>query len=346
MKITRENYEPFFLDYLEGNLNELLVNEFIEFLRQNPDLKEELRLFEAVTLPSETINFSGKEKLYRSPYDKNEIFDTHSVAFIEGDLSGEEVSSFLAYVETHPERKKELELFKETKLVPDESVTFRNKSKLYKQPAINPLLIWPVRIAAVLLISIALWNLWPSDVTEIARQPVVSDLQPDYTGPGESTGTIIHQQEEASSEIPAIVNNIVAEAKPAVEHPVNTIIPDADPAFIATSQRSDLEPPALLPLKKASLERSSREPLLATTTFEEKFDIDGGTEENVYLTDRLKEKAGLEEFSFARLVRSGLQLASDVSNDRISYATNSEGDIIALSLDTRLLGFRIPVGKK
>ena len=42
MKINRNNYEAFFIDYLEGNLDEKMVDDFIEFLQQNPDLKEEL----------------------------------------------------------------------------------------------------------------------------------------------------------------------------------------------------------------------------------------------------------------------------------------------------------------
>jgi len=346
MKITRENYEPFFLDYLEGILNELLVNELIEFLHQNPDLKEELLLFEVVNLPSENINFNGKEKLHRAPYDKNEIFDNHSVAFIEGDLPEEEITSFLAYIENHPERKRDLALFKETKLIPDESVTFPVKSKLYKTLPIRRLMLWPLRIAAVLLVSIALWNLWPSHLPETVRQPVVSELQPGYTSPDPSQVAINHQQDKPLAEISAVVNKTVAEAEPSVEQLVKTITTEAEPALIATTERSTLVSPAMLPLKKASLEISSHQPLLATTAPVDKSEIDGVWEENVYLTDRLKAKAGLEEFSFARLVRSGLQLASDLSNDRISYATNSDGEVIALSLDTRMVGFRIPVGKK
>ena len=42
MKINRNNYEVFFMDYLDGNLDESVVNDFIEFLQKNPDLKEEL----------------------------------------------------------------------------------------------------------------------------------------------------------------------------------------------------------------------------------------------------------------------------------------------------------------
>ena len=31
MKINRENYESFFIDYLEGNLDERQVNDFIDW---------------------------------------------------------------------------------------------------------------------------------------------------------------------------------------------------------------------------------------------------------------------------------------------------------------------------
>ncbi|MBC8005772.1 MAG: hypothetical protein H7X84_09885, partial [Verrucomicrobia bacterium] len=47
-KITRDNYEAFFLDYLEGNLEETLIDQFLDFLEKNPDLKEELHLFENI----------------------------------------------------------------------------------------------------------------------------------------------------------------------------------------------------------------------------------------------------------------------------------------------------------
>ena len=39
--INRDNYEAYLLDYLEGNLEESAVNEFIEFLKQNPRLQED-----------------------------------------------------------------------------------------------------------------------------------------------------------------------------------------------------------------------------------------------------------------------------------------------------------------
>ena len=63
-----------------------------------------------------------------------------------------------------------------------------------------------------------------------------------------------------------------------------------------------------------------------------------------FLTDRIKEQIGFNTFSFRKLVRSGIKLASDLSGERFSYTTGSTGEVIALSLDTRLVGLKIPVG--
>lgn len=52
-KITRHNYEAFFLDYLEGNLSEAQKAELSVFLKEHPDLAEEIDDFELVSLKPE-----------------------------------------------------------------------------------------------------------------------------------------------------------------------------------------------------------------------------------------------------------------------------------------------------
>ena len=86
MKITRDNYEPFFLDYLEGNLDENKIDQFLDFLEKNPDLKEELQLFEHVNLPEEHFDFSGKESLYKSAAEEKLMLENKVIAYLEGDM--------------------------------------------------------------------------------------------------------------------------------------------------------------------------------------------------------------------------------------------------------------------
>src|SRR5680860_40980 len=100
MEINRNNYETYFIDYLEGNLNELLVNDFIEFLQQNPDLKEELSHFETLSVEPENILFSKKNNLYKDKYDSEKEFNRAAVANLEGDISDIEKAEFDHYILT------------------------------------------------------------------------------------------------------------------------------------------------------------------------------------------------------------------------------------------------------
>ena len=107
MKINRNNYEAFFIDYLEGNLDERLVDDFIEFLQQNPDLKEELSLFEPISIGHEEITFNKKELLFKEKYDAENVFNQAAVASVEGDISAMEKIEFENYLSAHPEKQKE-----------------------------------------------------------------------------------------------------------------------------------------------------------------------------------------------------------------------------------------------
>jgi len=63
MNLNRNNYEAYFIDFLEGNLNPAHVDQFLEFISQNPDLKEELHWFELISRPTEQVSFQYKNKL-------------------------------------------------------------------------------------------------------------------------------------------------------------------------------------------------------------------------------------------------------------------------------------------
>jgi len=64
MKINRENYEVYFLDYLEGKLPPDLVDELLIFMDKNPDLKDEFEGLDTVALaPDEDIVFENKDSL-------------------------------------------------------------------------------------------------------------------------------------------------------------------------------------------------------------------------------------------------------------------------------------------
>jgi len=50
MEISRQNYEQYFVDYLDGKLNEKQVGILMSFIEFNPDLKVELADIEKMCL--------------------------------------------------------------------------------------------------------------------------------------------------------------------------------------------------------------------------------------------------------------------------------------------------------
>ena len=377
MKITRENYEPFFLDYLEGNLDEHLIDGFLEFLQQNPDLKNELRSFENIPLPEDEIPFSGKEKLYRQELDQPETFQYRAIASLEGDLSPDEEEEFNEYVASHPQAAQEYARFRMTKLQPDHSVTYAQKDKLYRQPAIRPLIFTVMRVAAVLLVAVTIWSIWPDETREILNRPVISEVVPVPADPGpdqpsgdnsratDPAGTPSTAQNQSfpqtvsgnkrphqqSDNQEAVRPEAGKQIDPVLHIPVSTQVNSSglngQLADIPVSRRETMEIPGSLPSIKPALGQLKTETLIAAANPVEQLSReDQSQEEAIYLTDRLRERAGLENFSFSKLVRSGIDLASDLSGEKVSYATSDDGSIVALSLNTRLLGLRIPVGRK
>ncbi|TVR85725.1 MAG: hypothetical protein EA411_12295 [Saprospirales bacterium] len=71
MKIDRDNYEQFAIDFLEGTLPKEQREAFEEFLAQNPDIAEEMEDLQQAVLKlemaGETPVFSRKESLYQTP---------------------------------------------------------------------------------------------------------------------------------------------------------------------------------------------------------------------------------------------------------------------------------------
>jgi hypothetical protein len=155
-KITLDNYEEFFLDYMEGNLSAQEQIVLDDFLVQNPELKEELEEMELFSLAEEDVQM-GKESLKEIPFKSN--FDDFCVAKIEGDLSLEEEFMFDEFVNANPNRIEDVKLYKKTKLNPDHSIIYPDKESLQKKKRkLLPLWISGVGIAASILILFSIWN--------------------------------------------------------------------------------------------------------------------------------------------------------------------------------------------
>ncbi len=132
MKINRDNYALFFLDFFEGILPEGDREELMRFLELHPDLKEEFDDFEMVRLQGdEQVHFPDKMSLKKEvvPDDHETLF----AAYVEGDLDDADARRVEEMVASDPRYERELALMKRTKLEPA-TETFPDKQSLKQAP--------------------------------------------------------------------------------------------------------------------------------------------------------------------------------------------------------------------
>jgi hypothetical protein len=64
--VTWENYEEYMMLHVDGELKEAESQALLAFVRQHPELQEELRMYQAsVLLPEPALTFPGKEALLK-----------------------------------------------------------------------------------------------------------------------------------------------------------------------------------------------------------------------------------------------------------------------------------------
>ncbi len=123
MKINRNNYEAFFIDYLDGNLAADSCDELQLFLLQNPDLAEELEEMKAMGNPLSFLSTS-EEDLYPAkqalkkvmPSAEEDVIDLLLAKEIEGDITPAETALLQEKVELADEIAKRRKLFAFTRL--------------------------------------------------------------------------------------------------------------------------------------------------------------------------------------------------------------------------------------
>ena len=349
MTITRDNYEPYFLDFLEGNLPEDQFDQFLDFLEQNPDLKAELHGFENLRLDEEAILFSGKERLYKTSDEAKVAMETKMIALMEGDLVEDERTSFEVYLSAHPELQKEQQLFSKTRLVADPSFHFQAKQKLYKKSRPVVVLNWVARVAAVVALMWGINALYNGQSGQISQdsQKKTAEVIPAKPAPLVKTidtekiqaePTIQEKNKITKATITSKPKNISQKAEESLEEnkPESQIPIEGDITVLAMIQSlsARLETEAL-PNQLAV----SRIPEMGQSAGPNILTVD----QFLALQAKKVEEKGI--LSARRLVLSGLGLASELSGERIGYREKN-GKITSLDFESRLIAFSIPLKKE
>jgi hypothetical protein len=181
MKIDRSNYEIVIIDWLDGNLNDVESEQLFQFLRENPDLKEEFNELGLVRLTPPKGQIPDKAKLRKSADDLSKTqFEYLCAAFLENDLSAEQRAELLQMTANDPAKKKTFDQISRTRLKPVD-VLFPNKKLLLKRTVFQSTVRLSVMIlsaAAVITLAFILYFTKPRELPgtiESSVQAIVSD---------------------------------------------------------------------------------------------------------------------------------------------------------------------------
>ena len=169
MKFNKGNYELYVIDYLERKLSEEDYILFIKFLKDHPEINEEIENFQALQLQSGDEHFPDKHILKKnvrtSQYQDD--FNNYCTAYLEGDLGSAEKTNFENWISNHPEKANELELFRKVYLRADMNIIFSPKSGLKKRYIVqNQIRLISILTTAAAVIIFLIIFFRPADNTD------------------------------------------------------------------------------------------------------------------------------------------------------------------------------------
>jgi hypothetical protein len=162
MEISKENYELYIIDYIDGKLDSEGEKALLAFVDSNPEIKEEFEMIQnhaEIEFDNEIFvpDFSKLKK--QNILGENFISDELIIANIEGDLSAKEQILFEKNLSENPEKLKQYKIYSATISKPDLNIVFPNKISLKRGGILINLNTFQklASIAAVFLLFVFIW---------------------------------------------------------------------------------------------------------------------------------------------------------------------------------------------
>jgi hypothetical protein len=159
MKIDRSNYEVWLIDWIDGNLNEIQIEQLKYFLMDNPDIQSEFEELSIVRLNPTDKSYNYKHSLEKTPADlSDQQFEYLSIAYLEKDLTPEQEADLEECVENDPEKKRSFDIIQKTKLSPVK-IHYTQKKRLKRRTIARKfLLISLYGLSTAAIISLVIFN--------------------------------------------------------------------------------------------------------------------------------------------------------------------------------------------
>ena len=320
MKIDRNNYEMYVMDYLEGTLSEEMEQAMRIFLSANPDIAAELEGISDITLNDEVMPSQSWNHLLKTDLDNEEVFEDVCIASVEKQNSEAIESELAEYLNANPSKQHDYALYQKTILKVDTSIRFFGKESLMKKSfRIHPALYIAASIISVAIILFVSGNRTAPVNLLASVEPLKVELE---------QPTIRIDRSEFSSEmmLERHVENqygskAVAEVATREEQllvPMQTIIAEVitynEPEVFALVDMSGSSSPIELTIEKELLADNSGDDTVNS------------------LKDAIADK--------------GFTFLKQVSNDRIDYTRGKNGKIASIEYSSRMLALSIPIKSK
>lgn len=151
MNINRNNYETYFLLYIDNELSAAERKAVEAFIAEHTDLHEELMQLQDVVLPVDDFIFAGKADLLKS--EAEDKATEKLLLHIDEELSAAEAAETDKMIAANAALQTEWNLLQRTKLDASEKIIFTDKNLLYRKERDNVVIGRFVRwaVAAALL---------------------------------------------------------------------------------------------------------------------------------------------------------------------------------------------------
>jgi len=153
MGINLNNYEAYFLDFVEGRLSLEQKEELNSFVSLHPELKEELQSFESILLEPTIEKLSDAKKSQLKKEERTQISEADylMISEVEGQITKSEKQKLGQIIQSNESLMDDLAIYHRAKLQKDK-VVFPNKASLRKKE--NKIIWWQyASVAAAVILA-------------------------------------------------------------------------------------------------------------------------------------------------------------------------------------------------
>lgn len=180
--INRDNYEEFFLLYVDDELDAAQRIAVENFVEQNPDVADELQMLKHTKLiADDDIQFEAKDVLYKKPSGITlSNYEEYFLLAVDDELNNDEAQELEKFVLQHPQLQQEFTLLQST-ILPKELVAFDDKATLYKtgkKERRTPIAFMRIGVAASMLgVAASVWMLSQQRIEPVMKTNVAVHQQ-------------------------------------------------------------------------------------------------------------------------------------------------------------------------